>query len=161
MIAHFEAQPPTGDAVQQLEVVVRTAVFKPATALVGYLLQAAADRIDAGYQPRSGQVRKGRERIAVQGLFGTFELTRDYYYQAGKQQGHYPADAALGLEVSYTPALARLIGLAGAAAASYQQAETQLTETGGIAVSARQIQRVVQRVGQTAHRWQARECQPA
>jgi hypothetical protein len=160
LIAQFEAQPPTGAAVQQVEVLVRAAVFKPANAVVGYLLQAAADRIDAGYQPHPGQIRKGRASIGIQCLFGSFVLTRDYYYHAGKQQGHYPADAALGLEVSYTPALARLIGLAGAAAASYQQAETQLTETGGLAVSARPIQRVVQRVGQTAQRWQARECQP-
>jgi len=159
LIAQFEAQPPTGGAVQQLEVLVRTAVFQPANALVGYLLQAAADRIDAGYQPRPGQVRKGRETIQVQGLFGRFDLTRDYYYHGGKQQGHSPADAALGLEVRDTPALARLIGLAGAAAASYQQAETFLAEIGGLAVAARQIQRVVQRVGPPAQQWQAREFQ--
>jgi hypothetical protein len=45
----------------------------------------------------------------------------------------------LGLEVSYTPALARLICLEGADEASYQKAQTHLAETGGIAVSARQI----------------------
>ena len=160
MITQFEALPPTGVDVQKLEVLVRTAVFKPANAVVGYLLQSAADRIDARYQPRPGQVRKGRETIRVQCLFGDFDLTRDYYYHVGKQQGHYPADAALGLEVSYTPALARLIGLEGADAASYQKAETHLAETGGIAVSARQIQRVVQRVGASAQRWQARKVQP-
>ena len=66
----------------------------------------------------------------------------------------------MGLEVSYTPALARLIGLEGADAASYQKAETHLAETGGIPVAARQIQRVVQRVGQSAQAWQAREFQP-
>ena len=159
-MTQFEAQPPHGVDVQQLEVLVRTAVFKPANAVVGYLLQAAADRIDECYQPRPGQVRKGRETIRVQGLFGTFDLTRDYYYHAGQQQGHSPADAALGLEVSYTPALARLIGLEGADAASYQKAETHLAETGGIPVAARQIQRVVQRVGQSAQAWQAREFQP-
>jgi Uncharacterised protein family (UPF0236) len=159
-MSQFEAQPPNGLDVQQLEVLVRTAVFKPANAVVGYLLQSAADRIDERYQPRPGQVRKGRQTIRVQGLFGSFDLTRDYYYHAGKKQGHYPADAALGLEVSYTPALARLIGLEGADAASYQKAETHLAETGGIPVAARQIQRVVQRVGVWAQAWQAREFQP-
>jgi hypothetical protein len=87
-------------------------------------------------------------------------LTRDYYYHAGQQQGHSPADAALGLEVGYSPALARLICLEGADEASYQKAEQHLAETGGIPVGARQIQRVVQRVGSHAQRWQAREVQP-
>lgn len=160
-MARFAAQEPTGTLVQELEVLVRTAVFKPANALVGHLLQAAADRIDATYQPKPGQVRQGRVACQVQGLFGSFPLVRDYYYHAGKQQGHYPADAALGLEVGYTPALARMLCLEGADESSYQKAELHLAETGGIGVSARQIQRVVQRVGSAAQAWQDREVQPA
>lgn len=160
MIASFEAQAPTGTLVQELEVLVRTAIFKPANTLVGHLLQSAADRIDAAYQPKPGQVRKGREVCQVQCLFGRFALARDYYYHEGQQQGHYPADAALGLEVGYTPALGRILCLEGADAASYQKAELHLAETGGIGVSARQIQRVVQRVGQDAQAWQQREAQP-
>lgn len=160
MIARFQGQEPRGTAVQELEILVRTAIFKPANALVGYLLQGAADRADAAYQPKLGEQRKGRAKLQVQCLFGTFDLERDYYYHAGKQQGHYPADAALGLEVGYTPALARLLCLEGADDASYQKAENHLLETGGIAVSARQIQRVVQRVGEAAQAWQEREAQP-
>jgi hypothetical protein len=57
--------------------------------------------------------------VQIQGIFGHFELQRDYYYHAGKHQGHYPADAALGLEGGYTPALARLLCLEGADEASY------------------------------------------
>jgi hypothetical protein len=159
-MVRFGGQEPNGLAVQQLEVLVRTAIFKPANALVGFLLQAAADRIDAAYQPRPGQQRKGRQPLQVQGLFGSFELVRDYYYHAGKKEGHYPADAALGLEVAYTPALARLMCLEGADETSYQKAEQHLEETGGIPVSGRQIQRVVQRVGTAAQAWQEREAQP-
>jgi hypothetical protein len=159
-MARFESQAPNGVAVQQLEVLVRTAIFKPANALVGFLLQQAADRIDAAYQPKPGQVRKCRETIRVDGIFGTFDLSRDYYYHEGKKQGHYPADAALGLEVGCTPALARLTCLEGSDETSYQKAENHLLETGGIAVSARQIQRMVQRVGQDAQQWQEREVQP-
>jgi hypothetical protein len=106
-------------------------------------------------------VRKGRVPIQIQGLFGSFTIERDYYYHAGKKQGHYPADAALGLEGGYTPALARLIGLEGADEASFQKAEHHLQETGGITISARQIQRVVQAVGEAAQGWQEREVQPA
>ena len=159
-MVRFESQQPNGFEVQKLEGLVRTAIFKPANALVGFLLQQAADRIDAAHQPKPGQVRKGRETIRVDGIFGTFELSRDYYYHEGKKQGHYPADAALGLEVGCTPALARLACLEGSDEASYQKAENHLLETGGITVSARQIQRMVQRVGQDAQRWQEREAQP-
>lgn len=148
-------------AVQQLEVLVRTAIFKPANLLVGHLLQAAADRIDAAYQPKPGQQRKGRQSIRVQGIFGSFELERDYYYHEGKNQGHYPADAALGLEGGNTPALARLVCLEGADEASYQKAENHLRETGGIGFEARQIQRLVQQVGPEAQAWQEREVKPA
>ena len=159
-MARFGGQEPNGLAVQQLEVLVRTAIFKPANALVGFLLQAAADRVDAAYQPKPGQQYKGRHPLQVQGLFGSFALMRDYYYHVGKKEGHYPADAALGLEVAYTPALARLMCLEGADETSYQKAEQHLEETGGIPVSGRQIQRVVQRVGGAAQAWQEREAQP-
>ncbi len=139
---------------------VRTAVFKSANALVGWLLQQAVDRADGTYQPKPGQVRKGRESLVVQGIFGHFQLRRDYYYHVGKHAGHYPADAALGLEGGYTPALAKLICLEGADESTYLKAERHLEQTGGIAVSARQIQRVVQRVGSDAQAWQEREAQP-
>jgi hypothetical protein len=159
-MGHFQAQEPNGVAVQQLEGLVRTAIFKPATALVGYLLQGAAARIDAAYQPKPGQERKGSQTRPVDCLFGTFDLRRDYYYHPGKQQGHYPADAALGLEQGQTPALARLVCLEGADESSYQKAENHLLETGGIRVSARQIQRLLQPVGAAAQTWQERPAQP-
>ena len=88
-------------------------------------------------------------------------MGRDYYYHAGKSQGHYPADDALGLEVSYTPALAKLICLEGADEPTYLKAERHLEKTGGIAVSARQIQRVVQRVGAAPSLAGARRPSPA
>lgn len=144
----------------QLELLIRTAVFKSANELVGWLLQQAAQRVDAHYQPKPGERRKGRETIRVQGIFGNFDLSRDYYYHAGKDQGHYPADAALGLEVSYTPALAKLICREGADEPTYLKAERHWEQTGGIPVSARQIQRGVQRVGRSAQAWQERPAQP-
>ena len=59
LMARFQATEPNGVAVQQLEVLVRTAVFQSANQLVAYLLQQAADRIDAAYQPKPGWQRKG------------------------------------------------------------------------------------------------------
>jgi hypothetical protein len=143
-----------------VEVLIRTAIFKPANQLVGFLLQEAADRVDATYQPKPGEQRKGRVGLQVQCLFGIFAIGRDYYYHPGKQLGHYPADAALGLEGAYSPALARLICSEGADQSSYQQAQEHLRDTGGIEVSARQIQRLVQRVGIEAQAWQGRSAVP-
>jgi hypothetical protein len=156
----FQASEPNGVAVQQLEVLVRAAVFRSANAVVAYLLQRAADRIDATYQPKPRQQYKGRVGLQVDTLFGSFGLERDYYYHESKKEGHYPADAALGLENGHTPALTRLMCLEGADETSYQKAEQHLEETGGIRVCARQIQRMVQRVGAAAQKWQEREAQP-
>jgi uncharacterized protein UPF0236 len=154
--------------VQKLEVLVRTAIFKPATALVAFLLQAAAERIDAAYEPKPREQRKGREPMILDCIFGSFILERDYYYHPGKGMGHYPADAALGIEGGKTPALLRLVCLEGADESSYQKAEEHLRETGGILVSGRQIQRIVQQIGAGAQQWQQRqalkplpECKPA
>lgn len=156
-MTRFQAAEPNGVAVQQLEVLVRAAVFQSASQVVAYLLQQAADRIDAAYQPKPGWQRKGRVPLNVDCIFGFFILERDYYYHPGKQQGHYPADAALGLEGGCTPALARLVCLEGADEASYQKAQQHLKDTGGIAISSRQIQRLVQSVGPGAQAWQERE----
>lgn len=135
-------------------------MFKSVNELVGWMLQQAVDQIDRDYQPKPGEVYKGRDILKVQGMFGCFSLLRDYYYHPGKEQGHYPADDALGLEGSYTPALAKLMCLEGADEQTYLKAERHLEQTGGISVSARQIQRVVQRVGEAAQQWQERTAEP-
>jgi hypothetical protein len=153
LIDCFTAASPTGEAVQNLEGLVRTAIFKPAAALVGFLLQAAAERIEAAYRPAPGEESKGFVVLQVQCLFGTFSLQRQYYYHPGKKCGHYPADAGLGLEVGYTPALARLIALEGADGI-YEKAQIHLREAGGIEVESRQIHRVIERIGPDAHTWQ-------
>ena len=133
---------------------VRTAIFKSAKEVVAFLFQQAADRIDSAYQPKTGQHRKGRLNLEIQGMFGSFVLRRDYYYDPQNQRGHCPADAALGLEGGHTPALARLVCLEGADETSFEKAQEHLRETGGMEVSSRQIQRLVQEVGPAAQQWQ-------
>lgn len=157
LMARFEANDPTGVAVQELELLVRTAIFRSANDLVAYLLQKAADRIDAAYQPKPGERYLQRVSLTVNCIFGSFALQRAYYYHPGKNRGHYPADAGLGLEIGNTPALARLVCLEGADESSYQKAENHLRETGGIQFSARQVQRLVQSIGPEAQAWQERE----
>ncbi len=159
-MARFAAQGPNGAGVQQLERLIRVAIFESANELVGFLLQEAVERIDAGYQSKPGEHHKGRVRLEAQGMFGRFVLWRTYYYDPVKKTGHYPGDAALGLELGYTPALARLICLEALDQQSLGKAEEHLRETGGIDISAQQIQRVVQRLGAAAKQWQERKTQP-
>lgn len=158
-MTRFLATDPGQLAVQELdfELLLRAAVFKSTNQLVGYLFQKLADRVAAAYQPKPGFVRKGRAELRVECIFGSFTILRDYYYHEAKGLGHYPFDTALGLEGGKTPALARLVCLEGADQNSYQQAEVHLKETGGILISARQIQRLVQQVGAAAQIWQGRE----
>jgi len=91
--------------------VVRTAVFKSANELVGCLLQQAADRLDAVYQPKLGEVRKGQQTSRCKALFGSFPLSRDYYHHPGKDRSHCPADAALDWKLAtHPPCQADLLG---------------------------------------------------
>lgn len=156
---HFLSQPTTAESLLPLEGLIRAALFRQGAEVVGYLLQAAADRIDAAYQPRPKEARKGRETITVQCLFGAFPLQRDYYYST-VSGGHYPVDELLGLDAGHTPALVRLACLEGADEQGFLKAEKHLMETGGISMDSRQIQRLVQRVGPVAQAWQQREYKP-
>ena len=52
--------------------------------------------------------------------------TMFFNIHAGKDQGHHPADAGLGLEVGYTPTLVELICLEGADEPTYLKAERHL-----------------------------------
>ena len=140
-----------------LEKLLRAAIFKPAAQLVGQLLQEAAEKIDAAYKPKPGEIRKGRHPLEIQGIFGAATLRRDYYYHPGKKQGCHPADAVLGLEGSHTPALSRLICLEGSDETSYQKAALHLKEVGGIFVGERQIQREILRLEPIAADWQRQE----
>ena len=53
-----------------------------------------------------------------------------------------------------------MICLEGADESTYRKAQCHLDQTGGIVVSARQIQRMVQRVGRADQQWQERPAQP-
>ena len=86
-MAQFQSRAPEGDAVAQLEMLVRAAIFKSASQRVGWLLQQAAERIDACYQPKPGEVLKGRATLQVQGMFGRFDLARAYLLPCRQEAG--------------------------------------------------------------------------
>lgn len=146
--------------MQQLELLLREALRKPANEIIGFLLQQAADQIDQAYQARPGETWKGRFPLQVTGIFGSFTVWRDYYYDPSAKKGRHPADAALGLEGACTPALARLVCNEGADEDSFLKAQKHLLETGGMEIEARQIHRIVQHVGPAAVAWAKRDAKP-
>lgn len=146
--------------MRDFETRLRGLVFQAANEITRWFLQQAVERVEADYKPQRGEGWKGSFPLVVQGLFGTFTLWRGYYYNAKTQQGHHPGDLRLGLAGSYTPALTRLMCLAGADADSFAQAEEHLLELGGIPMAARQIHRLIQRIGAAVVTWQNRERPP-
>src|SRR6266581_186786 len=133
-----------------MEIHFRSGLLVAGRNVFARLLQDKADQVDRDYQPKSDQHRHGRRPLVVATLFGSVTLDRDYYYDGN--EGHCPVDAALGLEGSFTPALARLM-CRSAAQQPYGAASRDLQEYGGIQVDERQIQRVVQRIGPEVEPW--------
>lgn len=130
----------------------RDAVLAVGKQLFGPMLQKRIDQIDSQFQPKPDQRLVGRRPVDLSTLFGPVRVERNYY--VGSQGGHCPANAALGLEGSATPALARLISRA-AAQQPYGAASRDLAEYGAIRVDERQIQRVVQQIAPAVEPWLA------
>jgi hypothetical protein len=125
-------------------------ILQSAGQLLQPIIQAVVDQFDASFQPAVPQRLVERRHLEVTGLFGSVHILRNYYCQGA--QGHCPADAALGLEGSYTPALARMMYRA-AAKNSYAEASQDLFEYAGVRVCDRQIQRLVQEVAPAVAPW--------
>lgn len=139
--------------LQQLHTFERTfreLICESAGRLLQPVVQALADQFDASFQPRPGQRLVQRRPLEITGLFGAMTIHRNYYWDG--QQGHCPADAALALEGSYTPALSRMMCRA-AVKNSYAEASADLFEYAGVKVCDRQIQRLVQAVAPAVGPW--------
>lgn len=133
-----------------LETHFRNALIETGGRLFAPLLQERVDQIDRAYSPKPGYQFIGRRSLGVDTLFGEVRLVRDYYL--GPTEGHCPADAALGLEGSATPALARVVCRA-AAQQPFGAASRDLAEYGAIQVDERQIQRLVRRIAPDVEPW--------
>ena len=124
---------------------LKAALFADACVLIEGLLNdpqvevAAAERL-------AGEKRSGVHEKQVQCMFGTLRIRREYFYNPKLGSGRYPLDEALGLENSYTPALVRMMCRAGAREA-YEESSADLLAYAGLRVSAREINRMVQRIG--------------
>ena len=89
----------------------RDALMAAGGVLFAPLLQHHIDRIDRDHQASPSHRRIGRRPATLATLFGEVPVVRDYDLAEGdaEEGGHCPADAAMGLEVFTTAALARLV----------------------------------------------------
>jgi hypothetical protein len=91
---------------------------------------------------RSGEKCHPARAKEIQTLFGTIEVSRNYFYQPETQTGRFPLDRALGLVHSFSPGLVRLAARA-AAKEGYESASQDLWAQAGVSLEGRQIQRLV------------------
>jgi hypothetical protein len=131
--------------MEWLESGLRAALHKDACGLLAALLNDPALPVPDG-QPRPGEKRQRARKKEVLTLFGPVELRRDSFYPGRGRPGRRPLDEALGLVQSYSPGVARLLCRAGARHA-YETASADLQAFCGLAVSGRQINRLVDLLG--------------
>ena len=149
-LEQFLNQHPSQQQLLGFERTFRDLIFESAGKLLQPVVQALVDQFDHSFQPGPKQRLVERRHLGVTGLFGSLHLYRDYYWDG--QRGHCPADAALGLEGAYTPALSRIM-LRAAVKNSYVEASADLFEYAGVKVCDRQIQRLVQAVAPAVGPW--------
>jgi hypothetical protein len=104
-------------------------------------------------QPRPDEENFGQRPKAVLLTLGWITLRRAYFYSAERQEGRFALDAALGLVDSYSPGVARWMCRAAALAGSYQAASQDLLTYAGLAIDARQIQRMVTQMAPRMTQW--------
>lgn len=112
-------------------------------------------------QPTSG--RHGQRERSALSTIGWVRYTRAYTAtkQNGKTVRSFPLDEALGITEGCTPAMAGMLTWSGACFGSYDTASEAIGRLGGVVVSGRKIQRIVNAVAQQESAWiAAREQEP-
>ena len=103
-----------------------------------------------------GEQRCGHQPKMVLTLLGYITLrSRQYLYDPEKRTGRFPLDQALELIEGYSPGVAKRMCRAGALAGSFEAASQDLLAYQGLEIDARQIQRMIQRVGPRMAKWRA------
>ena len=110
-------------------------------------------------QPQPGEAPYGRRGVVIPTVLGLIAVRRTYLYDETRQQGRFPLDRALRLVDGYSPTVAQWMCRAAACAGSYTAAQEDLRIYAGLEIDARQIQRLVERMGPRLTQW--REHQPA
>ena len=113
-------------------------------ALPGKQLPLRADEEDYGARAKE-----------VLTCLGWINLRRPYLYSADRQEGRCPFDGALGLVDSYSPGAARWMCRASTLAGSYAAASQDLQAYAGLAIDARQLQRMIAQTAPRMRVWRA------
>lgn len=87
-------------------------------------------------------IHRNRTR-RVHTLFGRIELGRNYHHHSKSGTGRCPLDDLLGLEGSFSPAVARLVCRAASRSGSYREAAEDLADYAGLSLDPRDLGRVV------------------
>lgn len=137
----MSAQGP-GESPEWIEHGLREALLRDGNRLIASLYNdrdilpddAPARPLEHCYRQRSRTVHT---------LFGEITLTRRYFYHHPSGTGRYPLDEALGLEGSWSPAVARLMCRAASLGSSYDQGAADLAVYAGLHIESRQLGRMV------------------
>lgn len=107
-------------------------------------------------QAQPGEQRSGTQPKMVLTLLGYITLrSRQYLYDPEKRTGRFPLDQALELIEGYSPAVAKCMCRSGALAGSFEAASQDLLAYLGLEIDARQIQRMIERVGPRMAQWRS------
>mgnify|MGYP001204730427 CR=1 FL=1 len=134
---------------------VETAARRQVLVVAARLLE---QRLNADTSDYSGPTRRcrcgqtaryaGRRAKRFETVLGPIRLERSYYHCGACRKGFCPRDRALGLEgSSLSPALTRMVGLVGALV-SFAEGSELLGELAGIGVTAKQVERKAEQLGQ-------------
>ena len=131
--------------------------------LAAKMLKPALERLNGGYQGNTircscGRTArfKGQREAWLDTIMGPLRLEKAYYYCSGCGRGFSPLEEMMGLKAGRTPALRRLIGLAGVEDA-FERGARLLEEMAGIKVSDNTVERVAEQAGQEVMAREERE----
>ena len=127
--------------MEAVELGLREALFKDGRKLLERLYHQEGLKVPEDVR-RPGEKCHPRRTKNIQTLFGTIQVTRNYYYDPATRAGRFALDQALGLVHSFSPALVRLCARA-AAKEGYESASEDLLAQAGVAIEGRQIHRLV------------------
>jgi hypothetical protein len=103
----------------------------------------------------------GRRVKQVHSILGRLRLERAYYHCPGCGHGFCPRDQQLGIEnTALSPALTRMTGTVGAMV-SFQEGSERLNELAGVAVEAKQVERIAETLGKEIAEDERQHCDPS
>src|ERR1700724_3269671 len=149
--------------LEALELAVRQQALQLAGAAVEQRLNAdTSDERGSRTPCDCGQEARlvGRRSKQVQSVLGPLRLERAYYHCASCGHGFWPRDEHLGIEnTALSPALTRMTGTVGAMV-SFQEGSELLSELAGVAVEAKQVERIAEALGKEIAQDERHHCEP-